>query len=502
MIDDITERKQAEEKLQESERTLRTLIDANPESTVLMDTDGTILLVNATTARRFGTTVDKFVGRKLSDVLPPEVAATRMKHHHQVVRTGKAVRFEDVRLGRCMENAVHPILDEQGKVAAVAVLGIDCTERKQAEEALQKAHEELERRVEERTAELTKANENLDIFRKFAEASGEGFGMTDFDGYISYANPTACRLFGAEKPEDALGKNVSAYYPKEYVQRRKTEMLPALLREGHWHIELTLLPRQGKPIQILQSTFLIRDESGNPFRIAAVISDITKRKQAEEALRREHRTLRHLLQSSDHERQTIAYEIHDGLAQYLAGAIMQFDAFNNLKEAKPKQAADAYHAAMTMLRQGHFEARRLISGVRPPILDEQGVVAAVDHLVNEERRKKGPRIEYLSRVEFERLAPIMENAVYRIAQEALTNACRHSKSKKIKVELVQRGDQLRIEVQDQGVGFKLEDVEEGQFGLAGIRERARLLGGQTTIESEPGKGTRIAVELPIVLRQG
>ena len=94
----------------------------------------------------------------------------------------------------------------------------------------------------------------------------------------------------------------------------------------------------------------------------------------------------------------------------------------------------------------------------------------------------------------------MENAVYRIAQEALTNACRHSKSKKIKVELVQNGDQLRIVVQDQGVGFKLEDVEEGQFGLAGIRERARLLGGKATIDSKPGKGTRIAVELPIVLR--
>ena len=157
---------------------------------------------------------------------------------------------------------------------------------------------------------------------------------------------------------------------------------------------------------------------------------------------------------------------------------------------------------MTILHQGHFEARRLISGVRPPILDEQGVVAAVDHLVNEERRKNGPRIEYLSKVEFNRLAPIMENAVYRIAQEALANACRHSRSKKIKVVLVQHGDQLRIEVQDQGVGFKLEDVEERQFGLSGIRERARLLGGQTTIESEPGKGTRIAVELPIVLRQG
>ena len=85
-----------------------------------------------------------------------------------------------------------------------------------------------------------------------------------------------------------------------------------------------------------------------------IFRDITERKQAEEALAKEHRNLKHLLQSSDHERQLIAYEIHDGLAQQLAGAIMQFHTFDHLKETKPKEAADAYHAAMTMLRQGHL----------------------------------------------------------------------------------------------------------------------------------------------------
>ena len=167
---------------------------------------------------------------------------------------------------------------------------------------------------------------------------------------------------------------------------------------------------------------------------------------------------------------------------------MQFDVYTHLKETKPKDAAKAYDAGMTMLRQGHFEARRLISGLRPPILDEEGIVAAIAHLVGEERRKKGPKIEYLSMVEFERLTPILENAVYRIAQEALTNACRHSQSKKVRVELVQHGDRLRIDVQDQGVGFHPEDVKEGQFGLSGIRERVRLLGGKATIESKVGKG--------------
>ena len=153
---------------------------------------------------------------------------------------------------------------------------MDITERKRAEEALKEIHDELEEKVKERTAQLTKANEELAIFRRFAEASGEGFGMADFDGRIAYVNPAMCRLFAEEKPEDVIGKSVFMYYPNEYVQRRKNELIPALLQKGGWHVEQTVLPRHGKPIQTLQSSFLLRDEKGNPFRIAVVVTDITE----------------------------------------------------------------------------------------------------------------------------------------------------------------------------------------------------------------------------------
>jgi PAS domain S-box-containing protein len=502
MIEDISERKRAEELLQENERMLRTLMDASPESILLLDTEGTVLIVNETAARRLGKTADEITGRKAHTLMPLELAVERTERFQEVIRTGKAIRFQDMRSEQYFETAMHPILDKQRKVVAVAVLGIDRTEWKHVEEALKQAHDELEQRVEERTAELTNANEELIIFRQFAEASGEGFGMSELDGRIAYVNSTLCRLFGETTRQDVIGKQVFTYYPEEYVSKRKNEILPALLQKGgYWHAEQTVLPRHGEPIQTSQSTFLIRDENGNPFRIAVVISDITERKLAEEALRREHRTLNHLLQSSDHERQLIAYEIHDGLAQQLAGAIMQFQTYFHQKEHKPKEASKAFDAGMTMLQQGHFEARRLIAGVRPPILDESGVVAAIGHLVNEQNRLQGPSIEYRSRVAFTRLAPIVENAIYRIVQEGLTNACQHSKSDKVRVSLVQRRDRVRIEIRDWGIGFDVRTRHENCFGLEGIRQRSRLLGGKCNIKSKKDKGTRIAFELPVVVRE-
>jgi two-component system sensor histidine kinase DegS len=208
-----------------------------------------------------------------------------------------------------------------------------------------------------------------------------------------------------------------------------------------------------------------------------------------------------MLQASDHERQTISYEIHDGLAQYLAAAVMQFQAHDTLRENSPDKAKKAYDTALELVRQAHSESRRLISEVRPPVIDESGLETAISHLVCEQRRHSGPKIEYHSSLRFGRLPAIMENALYRIVQEALTNACKHSKSKKVTVTMTQEGQDVRLEVQDWGIGFDPEAIGKGHFGVEGIRQRVRLLGGRLTIESTPGSGTLIQVVVPILEKQ-
>lgn len=99
---------------------------------------------------------------------------------------------------------------------------------------------------------------------------------------------------------------------------------------------------------------------------------------------------------------------------------------------------------------------------------------------------------------FHRLTPILEIAIYRIAQEALTNACQHSRSQTVRVSLVQDKDLVRLEVRDWGIGFDVTAVRDDRFGLEGIKERVRLLGGEWSLESQPGEGTCVRVTLPIL----
>lgn len=229
--------------------------------------------------------------------------------------------------------------------------------------------------------------------------------------------------------------------------------------------------------------------------------EVEQRTAAEKALRREERLLKRSLKRNDAERQVLAYEIHDGLTQCLTGAIMAFQAAEGLKGDNPKEADRQHEAGVKMLHQCLSEARRMIDGVRPPLLDEQGVVVAVQNLLSECQKGEGPEIELHHSARFERMEPVVENAVYRIVQESVNNAIQHSGSPRIQVSLRQENTHVWLEVRDWGVGFDVTQKRPAAMGLRGIRERAKSLGGQVTFHSQPGAGTTVVVELPLEFRE-
>jgi signal transduction histidine kinase len=221
-----------------------------------------------------------------------------------------------------------------------------------------------------------------------------------------------------------------------------------------------------------------------------------ERKRAEESLWTERQQLRFLYESQEYERRLAAYEIHDGMAQYAAGAIMHLH--SHLREQPAESVPGELQIVDHLLRKMLDESRRLMNGLRPPILDEHGIVAAIEHLIQEQPPAER-QIIFEPKAKIPRLAPALETAIFRITQEALTNARKHSGSPRIAIIIDEDAEGIRLTVRDWGKGFTPGRVRKGRRGLQGIQERVQLLNGKLTIKSRPGKGTSISASLPILL---
>jgi PAS domain S-box-containing protein len=262
--------------------------------------------------------------------------------------------------------------------------------------------------------------------------------------------------------------------------------------------ELELRTRQGDTRWCEVSLTFLRDGDGRLGSLVGAVRDISERKAAEESLRKEQEFLRHLLDLLEREREVISFELHDSIAQHLTGAQLLLESSAQLQSASPEEARHAFCEGLRLLRESIQETRRLVSGLRPPALDAFGVLAAIEHLVEENRRARGPVVELLAPDDLPRLARPLENALFRIVQESLSNLRRHSRTERACLEICCDDSHVRLVIRDFGVGFDPGRAEQGHFGLKGIRQRARLLGGRVQIESAPGSGTCIRVELPLV----
>jgi PAS domain S-box-containing protein len=225
-------------------------------------------------------------------------------------------------------------------------------------------------------------------------------------------------------------------------------------------------------------------------------TEIAERRKAELQLQEKQRVLEQLLDMHERYRQLLAYEIHDTFVQDVVGALMFLEVFCDQQSETPQGAPAPVEQARKLLGRSIGAARRVISGLRPPIIDERGFIAAVEYLVSE-LNAGGMDIRLEHDVRQERFAPVLENGLFRIVQEALTNVERHSGTSFAQVRLVQSGDVLRLTIRDFGRGFDPEQVGPGHFGLQGMNERARLFGGSFRLTSSPGQGTEITVEIPL-----
>lgn len=494
------------------------LVETMNEALAVMSADGLLAYVNDRLCELLGYSRTEIVGRPARCMYAP---ADQAVFEEQVARrsAGEAGSYkaELMRKDKTLVPVLissRPIFDSDGGFTGAVALLTDISELRQAEEML-RVQCELAASLNSTSDLKTALNLLLNTALAVEGIDGGGVYLVDHhQSQLSLAahhglSPRfveAVSHFSFDSPEGKLAMRGEAFHS------RAAEMEPGVrsLLEEEGIRSMLSIPVVAKDETIALMNVCSRSHDEIPTRDRRVLESITGRMsgvivriQAEQSLResqkslqKEQKLLKQLLDLQERDRKLVAYEIHDGLAQLIAGAYYRLQSSQHLQESKPEEARKAFEGGLHLLERSVNEVRNLISGLRPPVLDEAGVVPAIEYLIRESQGS-GPEIEFHHQMRSQRLPGPLETTVFRIVQESLNNARHYSHSDRVRVNLTENKHWLRIEVQDWGVGFNPKEVEAGHFGLEGIRERARLLGGRSSIESSPGKGTHVMVEIPL-----
>ncbi|HNT43083.1 MAG TPA: PAS domain S-box protein [Syntrophorhabdaceae bacterium] len=377
----------------------------------------------------------------------------------------------------------------------VLSIGKDITERKNMERVLR----ESERRLS-------------DIIEFLPDATF----VIDREGIVIAWNRAMEEMSGVSK-KDMIGKSDHVYAIPFYGRRRKLliDMVGEVdenddskyiyvKRNGHtiYAEAFTEALYGGKGACLWGTAAALLDEHGNRVGAIESIRDITEHSMAEEKLRSSYEELRrlsaHIEEVRENERAAISRELHDVLGQILAVINMDLRWLNKKIPAHEKELLGKVAAALTLVKQATRTIQKVSSGLRPVVLDDFGLAAAVDHALKEFRDQTGITTSLIISGLVTDVGKDTSIALYRIFQEALTNVMRHSGATRVEVSLQVEGDDIQLMVRDNGRGISKQQISDwNSLGILGMRERVSFIGGRIDITGSSGAGTCITVDLPL-----
>jgi PAS domain S-box-containing protein len=460
---DITEQKRVEEALKESEELYRTVVEQAAENIFLVDVETKrVLEANAALRRSLGYEPEEFKDMTLYDIVAHDRQSVdqntqRILEEGQRYLGERRYRRKD---GSLVDVEVSASAIFYGGAGAMSIVAHDITERKKAEEE------------RSRLAAIVQYTDDAIL------------GKT-LDGTITSWNRAAERLYGYSA-EEAVGQHISMLVPLD-----RPDEMPEILRkvrrgENIEHLETVRVTKDGRHLDVSVTVSPVRAPEGNIVGASSIARNITERKKAEEALD----------EAREAERNRIARDLHDDILQDIVYALQEIQVaqitFDNGRSQALDEAADALRRSVEGLRGAVFELR---------LKDELGrsFVASLEILMDLNRRMARSKYELDLVVEdgFPRTIPERTGReIVRIVQEALTNARRHAQPRRVRVRLWRDDDLARVEVADDGRGFETDRPGIG-VGQQSMRHRARELGGELTVESSPGRGTRVRFEVPV-----
>jgi two-component system sensor histidine kinase UhpB len=470
----------------------RKAVDASGEVIFLTDRQGIVRYVNPEFTKVYGYQAEDVIGKVTPRIIKSGVMKERDYElfwekllNKQIVKSELINKRKDGEL-IFVESSANPIVDQDGIIVGFLAIQRDITERKRAKEALEAAHT-FQQSIIDGIPEpimVIKTDFRVMLMNRAAREFSSGKDRTPL--------PKFCYQISHQRDEPCTG--IDHPCPLEEV-RESSQPITVIHEHFQANGEQRLIEVIAAPFYDVNGTFQGIIESNH---------DITDRERVKSALHQYTERLRalaaQLAEAEDVERQRLASELHDQVGQNLTALGINLNIIQaQMPEDTSVQVRFRLDDAHTLVEQTTEQIRDVMANLRPPVLDDYGLVAALGWYGEQFSRRTNITTKVEGEELIPRLAARVENALFRITQEALTNVAKHAQATQVVVKVDLGENCLRLMVDDDGIGFTTKHLEEYAgdqgWGILTMTERAEAIGGNFLIESSHNQGTRVIVEI-------
>lgn len=488
---DITSLKMTQQQLHRGQELLQKLFDTIPVMIVMYNPALGDFRVNKAFERTLGWTAEDAQERDLMAACYPDPSyRAEVRAFMQSLDPGWRDFEVTTKAGHTVETSWTNIrLSDDTQVG----IGIDISARKARERELREREERFERVVRAITNAVWDWDLQTDTLW-WSEGLHEVFGYEE-----EAVQPTiqwwATRIHEADR-DDVVASIHAAIETGEEA----------------WESYYRFYNADGSVAHVFDRGYIVHDDAGRPIRMIGAMQDITARTRAARKNAQLVDDLRamsqRLLEAQEQERRRVAQELHDEVGALLTALQICLDAAHYQLQKQERSSAlvagarDELREAQQLTDTLGEQVRQLALNLRPSVLDDLGLAAALQSLADRHRKRTGLQVQLHHEVEAgQRFAEAVETVAYRVVQEALTNVARHAQVDAVQVLVNVVEDRMRLHVIDEGIGFDADRVAQHRtMGLDGMRKRVELLGGTFEMATEPGEGTRISATLPLISR--
>jgi PAS domain S-box-containing protein len=473
---DLTESKNAEAAVLQSEEKYRSLIQQASDSILIYSFQGEILDCNEAALIKSGYSREELLRLPVLELIREDDTKKN------------PIRFED------LKNGDHVISERQILTKVGGVIPMEINSKMMPDGNIMAIARDI--------TERKKAEEDMQKLISLVETSNDIIGISNLDGNPIFINKSGRDILEMDESEELSKFHFTDFFHPEDISWSINQLVPVFVENKKWTGEVSLRSlKTHKKVPVLASIFVIRDkETGKAIAIGNVSYNISERKKAESEMRELNEQLRtltvHLENVREEERKEMAREIHDELGQQLTGLKMQVGMLAKKIEPEFEEVQEQLVDIQELVAQMVGSVKRIIFNLRPHILDDFGIVATMDSFANEFEKRYNIKTTFISSHDDLKLDAGISIELFRIFQESLTNIAKHADAKNVVTTFNYNDKNCIMAITDDGVGFDLED-SNNSYGLMGMKERAIKLDADFNIESKPGSGTVITVTVPL-----